>query len=245
MIHCVHVAEPKKRNPSGNMVASELNKVKKEIDSMESSDGERSGRSNHVGSSQSPSRSNSPAETCSTTKGNMGSSAGTKRPGSGWRETRSRQSPGGADPHDDFLDTPYENIRQNLRKSMNDNVQDIPAQVPKDMESNSSDEETQDIRAGSGSKKQQLQPAKPGGQSFKYVEPVRKKSERENLNGVECKQCKKFYDAVLSDAKSRDGEANKQKFRCEHHDGVSRHRYRYAPPMTPEGFWNIGFDTET
>jgi splicing factor 4 len=32
--------------------------------------------------------------------------------------------------------------------------------------------------------------------------------------------------------------------RCEHHDGVSRHRYRYAPPLTPEGFWNIGFESE-
>ncbi|KAJ1388639.1 hypothetical protein SESBI_38979 [Sesbania bispinosa] len=75
--------------------------------------------------------------------------------------------------------------------------------------------------------------------SFKYIEPVRKKAERENLKGVECKQCRKFYDAVLPNA-----ESSKQNFRCEHLDGVSRHRYRYVPPMTPEGFWNIGFESE-
>ncbi|XP_078432948.1 protein gamma response 1 [Wolffia australiana] len=74
---------------------------------------------------------------------------------------------------------------------------------------------------------------------FKFVEPVRKKADRENLTGVECKQCKKFYDAVLP----RGGGAAAEP-RCEHHQGVSRHRFRHPPPMTPEGFWNIGFDSE-
>jgi hypothetical protein len=32
--------------------------------------------------------------------------------------------------------------------------------------------------------------------------------------------------------------------RCERHDGVSRHRYMYASPLMPEGFWNIGFESE-
>lgn len=32
---------------------------------------------------------------------------------------------------------------------------------------------------------------------------------------------------------------------CEHHDGVSRHKYRYVPPMTLVGFWNFEFDSET
>lgn len=57
------------------------------------------------------------------------------------------------------------------------------------------------------------------------MEPIRKKAERKNLNGVECKQCKRFYDAVISDAKGRDGEVHKSDLRCEHHEGVSRHRY--------------------
>lgn len=78
--------------------------------------------------------------------------------------------------------------------------------------------------------------------SYKYVEPVRKKAKRENLKGIECKQCRKFDDAVLSDEKHDPNV--KQALSCEHHDGVSRHRYRYAPPWTPEGFWNICFEPE-
>lgn len=72
------------------------------------------------------------------------------------------------------------------------------------------------------------------------MESVRKKAERENLKGIECKQCKKFYDAVHPE----ENEGNGKNLRCEHHEGVSRHRYKYAPPMTPEGFWNIGFESE-
>lgn len=108
------------------------------------------------------------------------------------------------------------------------------------MDFNNSDEETQDLT----SNKISIQNKEKG---FKFIEPVRKKAERENLKGVECKQCKKFYDAVLP----KDGEGKEQctdgigtSLKCEHHEGVSRHRYRYAPPMTPEGFWNIGFESE-
>ncbi|KAK6140459.1 hypothetical protein DH2020_025802 [Rehmannia glutinosa] len=42
----------------------------------------------------------------------------------------------------------------------------------------------------------------------------------------------------------KNSNGDKQNIRCEHHDGVSRHRYRYAPPLTPDGFWNIGFESE-
>ncbi|TKY68165.1 gamma response 1 [Spatholobus suberectus] len=68
--------------------------------------------------------------------------------------------------------------------------------------------------------------------SFKYVEPVRKKAERENLKGVECKQCRKFYDAVLPNADGKDADSSKQNFRCEHLDGVSRHRYRVTRQLS-------------
>lgn len=88
-----------------------------------------------------------------------------------------------------------------------------------------------------------IQKPQGGGGPFKYVESVRRKAERENLKGVECRQCEKFYDAVLPGG--RDGRGGAGDVRCEHHEGVSRHRYRHAPPMTPEGFWNIGFDSET
>lgn len=170
--------------------------------------------------------------------------AGTKRPVSYWRDTRSHQSRVGPDPHDDFLDTPLENIRGNLGKVMKDGVQNHVKPNSNDKKVENSDDETQDMNIDNDPKKKEMQPpTRSGATGFKYIEPVRKKSERENLKGVECLQCKKFYDAVLpGDDKESNG--NRQNLRCEHHDGVSRHRYRYAPPLTPEGFWNIGFESE-
>nr|XP_043624787.1 protein gamma response 1 [Erigeron canadensis] len=160
--------------------------------------------------------------------------SGTKRPASHWRDTRPTKNRNGADPHDDFLDTPLENIKADLRKGVKEeDIHHLPGPAPKDMSFDSSDDETQDVSANPD-------PQRPEKKSFKYVEPVRKKAERANLKGVECKQCKKFYDAVLPDG----GDNNKQNLRCEHHEGVSRHRYRFAPPSTPEGFWNIGFESE-
>lgn len=167
-------------------------------------------------------------------------STGTKRPHSYWRDTRSHQSRVGSDVHDDFLDTPLENVRDNLGKA----IKEVPSNCPKPSAINKplddSDDLTQDLSADCKQNKQQRSPPKAGTSGFKYVEPVRKKAERENLKGIECKQCKKFYDAVLPG----EGDAGKQNIRCEHQDGVSRHRYRYAPPSTPEGFWNIGFESE-
>lgn len=159
--------------------------------------------------------------------------SGTKRSASCWRATRSRQYQGGLDPHDDFLNTPLENIKGNLNKVMKEEARYLPAPAPKDMNCDNPDEETQ-----------QMRPPKPSTRGYKYVEPIRKKSERENLKGIECNQCKKFYDAVLADNVDEGSNGNKRQFRCEHHDGVSRHRYRFPPPLTPEGFWNIGFESE-
>ncbi|KAL3348522.1 hypothetical protein AABB24_021940 [Solanum stoloniferum] len=170
--------------------------------------------------------------------------AGTKRPVSYWRDTRSHQSRVGPDPHDDFLDTPLENIRGNLGKVMKDEVQNRANPNSKDKKIDDSDDETQDMNIDNDPKKQEmLPPARSGATGYKYIEPVRKKTERENLKGVECLQCKKFYDAVLP-GEDKESNGNRQNLRCEHHDGVSRHRYRYAPPLTPEGFWNIGFESE-
>lgn len=169
---------------------------------------------------------------------------GRKRPASSWRETRSHQGRNGPDPHDDFLDTPLENIRGNLNKSVREELCDPPAPVSKDKNDDSSDDETQDVNADLIPQKHQTPVSNTGEKGFKFVEPVRKKAERENLKGVECKQCKKFYDAVLCSDEGKDSNNTRHNFRCEHHDGVSRHRYRYVPPMTPEGFWNIGFESE-
>ena len=188
--------------------------------------------------SKSPSSSISRLGTKHLTDQKPGPLSGTKRPNSHWRDTRSHQNRGGPDPHDDFLDTPLENIRGNLKKPTKE-VLDLPDPGPQDMNLGSSDDETQDINVDPGPQNPQMAPPKTGAGGFKYVEPVRKKAERENLKGIECKQCKKFYDAVLPDGGGKDVNS-----RCEHHDGVSRHRYRYAPPLTPEGFWNIGFESE-
>ncbi|WCJ18963.1 gamma response gene 1 [Euphorbia peplus] len=164
---------------------------------------------------------------------------GAKRPASRWVDTRSRRCKDGTDPHDDFLDTPLENVRVSMNKAINEKVHDpIPDQ--KDVHPDGSDDETQDVSVP-GPENQEMPLPMAGQKEIKYVEPVRKKAEREKLKGVECKQCKKFYDAVLpNEGQDVDGAS----FRCEHHDGVSRHRYRYVPPMTPEGFWNIGFESE-
>nr|GMC79823.1 protein gamma response 1 [Ipomoea batatas] len=169
--------------------------------------------------------------------------AGRKRSGSYWRDTRSHQSRVGPDPHDDFLDTPLENVRRNTGNVIKEDISNLPKAVPKDMDCENSDDETQDMNINQDPQKQQIPSSRPSTSGFKYIEPVRKKSERENLKGIECKQCKKFYDAVLP-SEGKDFGATAQNLRCEHHDGVSRHRYRYAPPSTPEGFWNIGFESE-
>ncbi|KAL3622477.1 hypothetical protein CASFOL_033888 [Castilleja foliolosa] len=166
--------------------------------------------------------------------------AGGKRPLSYWRDTRSHQSRVGPDLHDDFLDTPLENVRGNLGKAMKEDITDQPRPGPINMNlDDDSDDQTQDMNVDDDVPQNRCtSPPKVGTSGFKYVGPVRKKAEREKLKGIECKQCKKFYDAVLPNG------GDKQNMRCEHHDGVSRHRYRYAPPSTPEGFWNIGFESE-
>ncbi|CAI9103131.1 OLC1v1001572C1 [Oldenlandia corymbosa var. corymbosa] len=169
--------------------------------------------------------------------------AGTKRPVSYWRDTRSHQSRVGPDLHDDFLDTPLEKIREDMGNGKKDGVLFPEKLGSNDSDFDNSDDETQDMDVEHKLERPRFPSSGPGTSDFKYVEPVRKKSARENLKGIECKQCKKFYDAVLPN-ESKDADGNAQNLRCEHHDGVSRHRYRYAPPLTPEGFWNIGFESE-
>ncbi|XP_047060860.1 protein gamma response 1-like [Lolium rigidum] len=169
-----------------------------------------------------------------------------------WRETRARKEPGVVDPHDDFLDTPLEAVRNTVRNpTAREEALALAAPPPQDMDFNNSDDETQDINIATQGlnnipvpKQRSTISIHPPNKGFKYTEPVRKKADRENLKGVECKQCKKFYDAVLPDGRVNGNGTDSTSMRCEHHDGVSRHRYRYAPPSTPEGFWNIGFESE-
>lgn len=80
--------------------------------------------------------------------------------------------------------------------------------------------------------------------AYKYNSVVRKKDEREQLHAMDCENCRKFYNAVEAlDAEAMERHVNN---RCQEHlDVAGRHRYQYAPPATPSGFWNIGFDSET
>ena len=74
---------------------------------------------------------------------------------------------------------------------------------------------------------------------YKFVEVVRKKADREALKAGDCVQCHKFYEAIM------EGDvAGVMVPQCEQHQVASRHRYRYEPPATPSGFWNIGFDSD-
>lgn len=173
---------------------------------------------------------------------------GTKRPASNWRDTRSHQSRCGPDFHDDFLDTPLENIRENLNNAQKDSLRNPTNHEQKEVDYHSldDDDDTEDMKVDPHSEKWQAPAPSDGSRkSFKYVGAVRKKAERVALRGVQCKQCKKFYDAVLPDNNGAANEdVNRVNIRCEHHEGVSRHRYKYVPPLTPEGFWNIGFESE-
>ncbi|KZV18925.1 protein gamma response 1 [Dorcoceras hygrometricum] len=170
---------------------------------------------------------------------------GGKRPISYWRDTRSHQSRLGPDPHDDFLDTPLEKVKENRGNLTTEETRKCPKQDINDTKFSNSDndDETQDMLVDPEPQRRPTSSSTRGTSGFKYVEPVRKKSDRESLKGVECKQCKKFYDAVLP-CGEENADGNRKNIRCEHHNEVSRHRYRFAPPLTPEGFWNIGFDSE-
>ncbi|XP_055935186.1 uncharacterized protein LOC129965378 [Argiope bruennichi] len=72
--------------------------------------------------------------------------------------------------------------------------------------------------------------------NYKYKEEtVRKKSERKQLTGFECKECEKYFsDLGLSEEEKRE-RLNK----------CSRHRAKFPPPATPEHFWELDFpDTQ-
>ncbi|KAJ8899215.1 hypothetical protein K2173_012391 [Erythroxylum novogranatense] len=156
---------------------------------------------------------------------------GVKRPASSWIDVRSFQGKGGNDLHDDFLDTPLENFKRNLNK------------IPKEVVSlDDSDEETQKVNVVHSRENRHAPGLYTVNRVFKYVEGIRNKVEWQSLKGVECKQCKKLYNAVLPKNGGRYCDVNRHNRK--HHDGVSGQRHKGIAPMTPEGFWNIGFESE-
>jgi hypothetical protein len=72
------------------------------------------------------------------------------------------------------------------------------------------------------------------GQGYKYHEVVRGKAKRQCLPGHDCPECKAFYECI-----HRNGHEFSQN-PVEH----TRHRAQYAPPETPENFWEMDFVDE-
>ena len=72
----------------------------------------------------------------------------------------------------------------------------------------------------------------------KYVEVVRKKSEREQLDAYVCEECRTFYNAMMP-------EKQPATIKCTHEPpsnaNNSRHRAKWAPEPAPKGFWNLAF----
>ncbi|KAH3709342.1 hypothetical protein DPMN_068804, partial [Dreissena polymorpha] len=68
-----------------------------------------------------------------------------------------------------------------------------------------------------------------------HVAVVRKRDERQKLQGHDCKQCTEYYKAAgLSDMEAK-----------HHMNKCSRHRAKFVPPDTPPHFWSVDFiDTQ-
>lgn len=110
--------------------------------------------------------------------------SGVKRSASRWIDTRTRQELKVGDPHDDFLDAPIENV-QNLNAEPQELMDNLNA-ADKSMDDGCFDEETVDIKSEIVYRKHPISViGGPSNKSFKFVEPVRRKVERENLKGVE------------------------------------------------------------
>ncbi|XP_039259879.2 uncharacterized protein LOC120336298 isoform X2 [Styela clava] len=71
-------------------------------------------------------------------------------------------------------------------------------------------------------------PSKNKGRDFKYQEVVRKRDEREKLDGKACAQCEAYYGNLPENE------------RREIMKKVCRHKHVDAPPSTPEHFWEVG-----
>ena len=96
---------------------------------------------------------------------------------------------------------------------------------------------------------------------YKYKEVVRKKQERKKLKGYDCPQCADFIEAFLfpngcteeeidrlmkcshvsKKNKRNNGDKEKEKVKQDFLNEFSRHRHRFTPPQTPEGYWELSF----
>ena len=69
----------------------------------------------------------------------------------------------------------------------------------------------------------------------KVIEVVRGKDARKTLRGFDCERCKQFYDSFVKQY----GEERAAELKQE----CSRHRSRFTPPKTPEGYWDLSMQS--
>lgn len=73
----------------------------------------------------------------------------------------------------------------------------------------------------------------------KCVDVVRKKQERAVLPGYACPECEKFYEAMFHQGIFTKENLPDMMKQC------SKHKAKYTPPDTPEGFWDLSVNTPT
>jgi hypothetical protein len=82
----------------------------------------------------------------------------------------------------------------------------------------------------------QLQQNKPSA-NMRCVEVVRKKDDRAALPGYQCDQCAAFYNVQIEQGILDKSKVNEFLQLC------SRHKSKWTPPQTPEGFWDLSVRT--
>lgn len=142
------------------------------------------------------------------------------------------------------------------RKSQNDDDNDFDVIRPRNRASHcqplkSPDLQNLDLR-------REKQPVHCAATSFKHREIVRNRRDREQLHGFDCNECRRFYEIIgrsgsfhlyhtcadnSSDAHPQhpDTQSKSSVPQQQFISTVSRHRFKYEPPLTPQGFWNIPF----
>ncbi|RIB11081.1 Com1/Ctip family, partial [Gigaspora rosea] len=90
---------------------------------------------------------------------------------------------------------------------------------------------------------------------IRFNEVVRKQSERRQLQGEDCRDCRRFYEITgpmpIPDTFGLNrghGHTNQEEQSAEalmeaRLQLTSRHRSRYSRAPTPPGFWRVGFPT--
>lgn len=74
-------------------------------------------------------------------------------------------------------------------------------------------------------------------ENYKCIDVVRKRAERDALPGYTCFECEAFYEAMMQQG------IMTEEGRKEHLRQCSRHKAKFTPPTTPEGFWDLTIHT--